>query len=150
MLSFQRLSSTFTKFEFDTIRALCGQRSNSTVNFNSTGGKGKGDREKGSGKKGKKGRDDDDYVPESDRMYLANTGGATGGGSAGSAAGGLGGIMIVTNTKEKEIAKVEKKIREVERLEQQLAEGKNIDALQQKKIDQKMEFMLELERLLCK
>ena len=62
----------------------------------------------------------------------------------------LDSAVIVTSSKEKEIKKVEKKLRDIDMLEKKQAEGKELDKLQLKKLGEKESVMAELERLLQK
>ena len=109
------------------------------------GGKGKkGDRDEDGkgGKGGKRGkRDDDDYVPDELRHYVI--GGK--GGSSGPQKAGLD--IVISSTNEKQIKKLEKTLKDIERLEKMVEEGKTLDKDQQKKLDSRDSVAAELARL---
>ena len=113
------------------------------------GGKGrKGDRKgkddddrKGKGKKGK--RDDDDYVPDELRHYVIGVGGKAAPQAASSS-------LFISSTKEKDIKKCEKTLKDIDRLEKMVEEGKALDKDQQKKLESKAKVAEELTRLVNK
>lgn len=59
-------------------------------------------------------------------------------------------MVVVNSAKEKEIKKLEKTIKQIESLENELEAGKKLDAAQLKKIEKKGEAEMELARLLQK
>ncbi|CAD7960775.1 unnamed protein product [Amoebophrya sp. A25] len=112
--------------------------------------RGKDEEGKGKGKGRKKGRDDEDFVGRDEQQYLVQSGGYNAMATASTGSTGGGGIVIVS-AKEKKIKELEKKIKEITRLEQDAEDGKKVlDAAQKKKIDSKAGLQDELKQLLNK
>lgn len=105
----------------------------------SGGGKGKG----GGGDKGERGFNDPDLTIEDKdlmRDYLPPTVGQ-----------GPSAVFIKVNNKaEKEIQKLKKKLRDIEILEKKAEDGKKLDSLQDKKMAEKDDLMVELAKLEAK
>merc|ERR1712194_107467 len=101
-------------------------------NNNGKGGKG-GDGGKGGGKGGFKGgkkgkHEDDDWLDEAQMVHVSKAGGQ------------VGGAVVVSSAKEKEIKKIEKSLPQIEILEKELDGGKNLDKTQLAKIEKKEEL----------
>ncbi|CAD7964936.1 unnamed protein product [Amoebophrya sp. A120] len=105
------------------------------------GKKGKDRDDEDGGRKGKGKRDrDDDYVPPDEQCYIA---------SNQKSDPGLG--IVVVSAKEKKAKELEKKLKEIDRLEDSvLAEGKVLDAAQKKKVAMRGELEEELRKVLGK